>query len=122
MTCAIVSDGSELLEQCKNEHEKSYPEIKEQLRKEIWKLFCNGYDTFYLNGEYGIPLWAAEAICAMKMYNSIKMNIIVPYEEQAANWCEEHRDRYFKVHSEADSVVFADKRYTTIVTTKPTIL
>lgn len=111
MVCTIVSDGSELLHQCKNEHEKPYPEIKERLRETIWTLYCEGYDTFYLNSEYGIPLWAAETICAMKMYNDIKLNIVMPYEEQASNWCEEHRDRYFNVHAGADSVIMADKQY-----------
>ena len=111
MNCTIVSDGSELLLQCKNEHEKPYPEIKEKLREIIWTLYCEGYDTFYLNSEYGIPLWAAEAICAMKMYNDIKLNIVIPYEEQASYWCDEYRDRYFNVHAKSDSVIMADKRH-----------
>ena len=111
MTCIIVSDGSELLHQCKNEKEKPYPEIKRRLREIIWELYSSGYDSFFLNCEYGIPLWAAETICAMKMYNDIKLNIVIPYEEQASNWCDEHRDRYFNVHSKADSVIMADKHY-----------
>lgn len=45
------------------------------------------------------------------MYNDIKLNIVMPYEEQASNWCEEHRDRYFNVHAGADSVIMADKQY-----------
>lgn len=111
MVCTIVSDGSELLLKCKNEKEKPYPEIKERLREIIWSLYRKGYDTFYLNGEYGVPLWSAEIICAMKMYSDIELNIVMPYEEQASDWCEEHRDRYFKVHSKADDVIMANTQY-----------
>lgn len=111
MVCTIISDGGELLRQCKNEHEKPYTEIKEKLRQIIWELYKCGFDTFYLNCEYGVPLWAAEIICAMKIYSDIELHIVTPYEEQAVNWCEEHRERYFKVHSKADGVVMASTQY-----------
>lgn len=111
MICTIISDGSELLFQCKKENEKPYYQIKEQIREIIWKLYCDGYDTFYLNSEYGIPLWAAEIICAMKIYNDIKLNIVMPYEEQAAKWCGEVRERYFNVHSKSDSVIMVSTQY-----------
>lgn len=111
MVCTIISDGEELLHQCKNENEKPYPEIKKRLREIIWSLYQSGFDIFYLNCEYGVPLWAAEIICALKIYNDMELHIVTPYEEQAVNWCEEHRERYFKVHSKADSVVMASTQY-----------
>lgn len=111
MTCTIVSDGSELLHKYQNEHEKPYPEIKERLREIIWTLYCNGYDTFCTNGEYGVPLWASEIICSMKMYNSMTLNIVMPYEEQALGWLDEIRERYFKVHAKADKVILKNHVY-----------
>ena len=111
MICTISSDGTELYGKCRNEYEKPYAEIKKCLREKLWELFTSGFDTFYVNCEYGIPLWSAEIICAMKMYNPVKLNIAIPYEEQAANWCEEHRDRYFNVHAEAYKAVTVSKQY-----------
>lgn len=111
MTCAIISTGEELLLKCKNEHEAPYPEIKTKLREKIWELYCNGYNSFYVNCEYGVPLWAAEIICAMKMYNNIELHIVMPYEEQSINWNEEYRERYYNVHSDADEVYMVSTHY-----------
>lgn len=111
MICAIVSTGEELLLKCKNEHESPYPEIKAKLRDKIWELYCKGYNSFYVNCEYGVPLWTAEIICAMKMYNDIRLNIVMPYEEQSADWNEEYRDRYYDVHACADNVYMIGTRY-----------
>lgn len=111
MICTIISDGSELDRNCRNEKEKPYPEIKGRLRETIWKLFCEGYTEFYVNCEYGIPLWTAEIITALKLYNHIVLNIVVPFEEQCRDWCEENRDRYYGIHEKADSVVFACREF-----------
>ena len=111
MICTIISDGSELDRNCRNEKEKPYPEIKGRLRETIWKLFCEGYTGYYVNCEYGIPLWTAEIITALKLYNDIDLNIVVPFEEQCRDWCEENRDRYYALHEKADNVVFACREF-----------
>ncbi|MGN0691990.1 MAG: SLOG family protein [Oscillospiraceae bacterium] len=104
MKCTIVSTGFEeaLLE--KNEHESPIPELKLILLNEIWKLYIKGVTDFYVNCEWGVPLWSAEIICALKMYNKIALHIVAPYEKQADKWLEYRRNRYFKVHDKADSV------------------
>ena len=57
MICTITSTGEEILQGYKNEYEPPLADIKGKLREIIWSLYCNGYDSFYLNCEYGIPLW-----------------------------------------------------------------
>ncbi|MBR6982554.1 MAG: DUF1273 family protein [Ruminococcus sp.] len=111
MTCTIISTGEELNLVCKNEFEPPYPEIKARLREKIWELYCKGYDTFWLNCEYGVPLWSAEIIVALQMYNDIELNIAMPYEEQSTNWVEEHRERFFTIHAESDNVEIISNRY-----------
>ena len=32
-----------------------------------------------MNCEYGVPLWSAEIIIALQMYNDIELNIAMPY-------------------------------------------
>ena len=112
MTCTIISTGEELNLICKNENEPPYPEIKAKLREKIWDLYCKEYDTFWLNCEYGVPLWCGEIITALAMYNDIELNIAMPYEEQSTNWVEEHRDRFFAVHADSDHVELISNQYT----------
>ena len=47
----------------------------------------------------------------MKMYNDIKLHILMPYEEQAMNWSEEYRDRYFTIHEKVDTVELLSYHY-----------
>lgn len=54
MTCTIISSKAELQLECKNENEPPYHGIKLELYQTIMQLFQKGYDTFYVNGEYGI--------------------------------------------------------------------
>ena len=111
MTCTIISTGEELNLVCKNEKEPPYPEIKAKLREKIWELYRRGYDRFWVNCEYGVPLWCAEIISALRMYNDIKLHIAMPYEEQSTNWVEEFRDRFFELHARADSVEIVSDQY-----------
>lgn len=112
MTCTIISSGEELQLDNKNEYEKPYPMMKSKLQDLIWGLYRQGYDTFCLNCEYGIPLWAAEFICLQKAAgNPITLNIFTPYEEQSVKWVESQRDRYFKIHAMADDVVLVNTQF-----------
>ena len=111
MICTIVSTGEELNILCKNEKETPYPEIKSKLREKIWELYCRGYNSFFMNCEYGVPLWCAEIVSAMKIYNDIELHIAMPYEEQATNWIEEFRERFFNLHAQSDSSKIISHRF-----------
>ena len=87
MTCAIIAKSLVNMGFI-NECELPYSKIKEQLRDTIWELYCSGYTEFYSNCEYGVSLWAAETVIALKLYNDIKHHIVMPYEEQATQWPE----------------------------------
>lgn len=112
MTCTIVSDGKELDAKCQNENEGEYLQIKKNLRDTIWSLYCEGYTEFCVNCEYGVPLWAAEIVCALKRYNKIFLTVVAPYEEQCRDWSEERRDRYYSVHEMSDECIFASAAFT----------
>ena len=111
MTCAIIAESLVNMGLI-NEYEPPYNQIKEKLRDTIWGLYCEGYNEFWVNCEYGVPLWAAEIIIALKMYNDIKLHIAMPYEEQATKWAEDYRDRFFTVHENADTVKIISTHYT----------
>lgn len=111
MVCTIISSGIEFEAKKYNEFEEPIVTIKEKLRNAIWHLYCKGYNVFYLNCEYGIPLWSAEIITALKLYNDISLRLVIPYEEQTTDWYEDIRDRYFTVHEKADTIEFASSQY-----------
>ncbi len=107
MVCTIASNRAELLWTRKNEHEMPYTALKQIMLQILWHLYENGYTEFCVNCEYGIPLWTAELICAMKLYHPVKLHCILPSEEQSSYWPEAYRERYFAVQQLADTVVFA---------------
>ena len=111
LKCAIISDQTELTYVCKNEHEPPLRNLKIMILEKIGKMVGLGYDAYITNCDYGIPLWSSEIVVAMKMYNDIRLDIVIPYEEQTTNWIEEYRDRYYMVHEAADSVYLSSKRY-----------
>ncbi len=107
MVCTIVSDKLEV----NFIYKKHTQDIKKKITEMVWKMYCKGYDTFQVNCEYGIPLWTAEIITALKMYNAIFLDIFVPYEEQCKDWSEDKRNRYYECHKNADSVAIVNTHY-----------
>ena len=96
---------------CMNEEEQPLLGARDKVMTLVQTLIALGYDSFYVNCEYGAPLWAAEFIAELKKFNRIKLHIMIPYEEQTTKWPEEMRDRYFSVHERTDSVEMACTQY-----------
>ena len=111
MTCTILSSGDEFRTLCRNESEQPFFGIKVIVQEKIWELYQKGYDSFYVNCDYGTPMWAAEFILNLKAGNKIELHIMTPYEEQSTDWPEEIRNRYFSIHEKADSVTLVNTHY-----------
>jgi len=111
MTCTIISSGDEFRTLCRNESEQPFFGIKVKVQEKIWEPYQKGYDRFYVNCDYGTPMWAAEFILNLKAGNRIELHIMTPYEEQSTKWPEELRNRYFDIHEKADSVTLAHTQY-----------
>jgi uncharacterized phage-like protein YoqJ len=103
-SCAII--GIDLLELSfgYDEEHPSCVRFKFYISKLISEMTANGYTDFYTNCEYGIPLWAAEAVLTLKQLNPRLRLHVVAFEEQAGKWAPDWRNRYFSVHEQADSV------------------
>jgi uncharacterized phage-like protein YoqJ len=87
-----------------NEREPSCIKLKLDLLQGISELYAMGYRDFYTSAELGVPLWAGEAVLALKLYcPDIQLHIIQPYENQASRWPEEYRERFFSLHEKSDS-------------------
>lgn len=78
--------------------------LKNNLAAVIGQLYINGFTEFLCNCEYGVPMWSAEIILLLKrFYPNIHLHIFSPYEEQAARWSADARNRYFTIHEKSDS-------------------
>ena len=88
--------------------------LKLALSNKFSTLIDNGIKDFFINAEYGIPLWAGEILTGLRqiLVSSHRVHICVPYEEQAARWSDEVRERYYNLHETADSVTMLRTRYT----------
>ena len=85
--------------------------LKLRLTNRIGELHIYGVTDFYCNCEYGVGLWAAEIVTAMKNTTDIRLNVVMPYENQASRYSNEVRDRFFYLHSKANSVVILHTQY-----------
>ena len=91
--------------------------ILQRLYNEIDKAIFEGYDTFIFGACYGFDLICAEQVLLRKkiiQYKNpvnIKLIAVVPFEEQAAKWKEQDRDKYFNILSKCDDVIILNKHY-----------
>ena len=97
--------------------DESYPacvSLKLALTAKIAELCHQGITDFFTNCEHGVPMWAAEAIVAMRNTEGMpkaRVHIVMPYEEQALTWSDNVRERFYNLHAEADSVEILNSRY-----------
>ena len=109
--CFIVSSGKELTLHG-NEYEEPFVIIQAELKKVLNTLYSAGYRHYIITAEWGIPLWMGEQIIKLRdQHPEIFLTIIVPYEEQAKDWLEYQRDRYFKLHQLADQVILLNTHW-----------
>lgn len=93
--------------------------LLQSLYNEIDKAIFEGYDTFIFGACYGFDLLCAEQVLLRKkiiQYKNpvnIKLIAAVPFEEQAAKWNEQDREKYFNILSKCDDVVILNKHYRT---------
>ena len=85
--------------------------LKLCLANRIAEVHAGGVTNFVCNCEWGVLLWAAEAVIALKNTFDIRLNIVQPFEGQADRYSKEVRERFFNVHSRADSVITMHKKY-----------
>ncbi len=98
-----------------DERDISFIRFKYRLNEELISLHKQQNVTdFICSCERGLPLWAAEAVLSLKLLYPVRLNISVPYEDQATKWTEPWRNRYFNIHEKADSIVFVNKQYSDI--------
>lgn len=108
--CAILGPSWTSLPFKQNEEEPACKMLKLILSSMISDLVSQGIRDFYTTCEYGTPLWAGEIVMNMNRFSPCRLHIIMPYEEQATDWPESVRDRFFELHAKAEDVIIIEGR------------
>lgn len=73
-------------------------DIKRALLSQIMLLYRNGIRKYYTGCAMGVDLWAAELVLGLmkrKDFADIQLYCCIPFEDQAARWSVEMRNRYY---------------------------
>ena len=88
--------------------------LKEMLRSEIIDRAGCGYKVFYCGAARGSDILFGEQVLQVRntAYPAIQLVCVIPHENQAENWPESWRERYFDLLAQADDEVLMSTHYT----------
>lgn len=97
-----------------NEEHPDCVRIKTVLKEQIERLINEKGVMYFISGmALGVDLWAAEMVLELKKsYPKIKLECVIPYENQAASWTEAQRNRYFSILEQCDDESLLQYQYT----------
>ncbi len=80
---------------------------------EILRMITQNNVTYFITGmDQGIQIYGAEIVQELKkQWFQITLECAIPYEEQAANWNEPMRNRYFKIIRHCDRETLLQTHY-----------
>jgi uncharacterized phage-like protein YoqJ len=88
-------------------------QLKNQLHQEIKRLIKECHVQYFISGmDRGIDTWFAEIVLKLKRKYPVMLECALPYEEQAADWNESDRNRYFRIIESADKESILQTQYT----------
>ena len=87
--------------------------VSESLEKVIVDCIGEGYIYFCTGGALGFDTMAALAVLKLKkQFSQIKLNLLIPCENQTLNWKAADIEKYEYIKSQADNVVMTSIEYT----------
>lgn len=90
--------------------------LKERIEAEIDRAVRDGYTNFMFGACYGFDLICAEIVLKVKKKPDAPANLrliaVIPFEEQAAKWCDDDRENYYNTLALCDEVITLSLRYT----------
>lgn len=81
--------------------------IKKAIKKQIIALIDEGLEWVIVSGQWGVELWAAEAVLELQQeesYNHLRLAVITPFLEQEEKWSDEKKSIYEGVMQKANYV------------------
>lgn len=96
-----------------DENDPRCVEFKTRLRDTIEALIGEGYAHFISGGALGMDMFAAEAVLELQeKYPWIILEMVSPFDAQAARWNDEYRMRHDRLFAAADIVTATGHEYT----------
>lgn len=95
---------------------KSSPDaqkLEAVIRTTTEQLIHKGCTHFLCGFNQGADLLFAEALIALKPQYLVRLESVLPYEEQAAKWPEDVRERYFDLLAGCDDETLLQTQYST---------
>lgn len=89
-------------------------ELQAELENVLRGLIENGVTNFYAGGAIGWDMMCSYMVCALRQrYPDIMLGLILPCnaEQQCMKWNEQHKQQYYNILSQADSVEYVSERY-----------
>jgi uncharacterized phage-like protein YoqJ len=112
-TCCFTGHRPNKLPFGYDEQDERCINLISQLKTEIETLIVNKNVTHFITGmALGIDLICAEIVIGLKeKYPFITLESAIPYEEQAANWTDNQRDRYYRIAELCDKETLLQHHY-----------
>lgn len=86
------------------------PYIRQAIASRLIPLLEEGLEWVITPGQYGVDLWACEAVFDLKKrYPQLKCSIITAYSHQEEKWSDEKKDYYMQILRQVDHYAAASK-------------
>jgi Uncharacterized protein conserved in bacteria len=97
-SCAIIAESPMCFSWGYDEEDERCCALKLLLLNRLSLMQANGITCFYIPLDSGIGMYCAEILLSMMEDNKhIELNCLQPFEDQAAKWSPNLRDRYFSI-------------------------
>ena len=88
-------------------------DFKKRLHDTIESLIWQGYQHFISGGAMGMDMFAAETVLELKKkYPEILLEMVSPFDAQAAKWAPQYQSRHDRLLDQADMVTATGHEYT----------
>ena len=88
-------------------------DFKNRLKNTIHALYDMGYKHFISGGALGMDMFAAEAVVELReQHPEIILEMVSPFDTQAAKWSPEHQARHERLFELADITTATGHQYT----------
>ena len=102
-SCCFTGHRPEKLPWRKDEDHPAAAMLKERIFDVVEALYQSGIKHFICGMARGCDFYFSEAVLKLREeHGEITLEAAIPYEEQAAGWSEEDRNRYFRLVSQCD--------------------
>ncbi len=113
--CSFTGHRPNKLQFGYNENHEDCINLKLRLAAAIEEMRGKGVTTFLSGMALGTDIWCAEIVLDLRRAypgDVIRLMAVLPYENQADNWSEKYRERYFDILARCDDVIILQAHYT----------